>query len=89
VLATISREIITISSHVEVIATAAKDQSAALEEVNGAVNAMDQMTQKNASMVEEATESSRRLAREADDLMALIGQFRLATDRPGDYRRAA
>jgi methyl-accepting chemotaxis protein len=83
VLASISREIVAISGHVEVIATASKDQSAALEEVNGAVNAMDQMTQKNASMVEEATASSRRLAQEADDLMRLIGQFRLA---PAQHR---
>jgi methyl-accepting chemotaxis protein len=77
VLASISEEIISISKHVETIATASQDQSAALQEVNGSVNAMDQMTQKNAAMVEETTEASRQLANEADALMALIEQFRI------------
>ncbi|OWO93853.1 methyl-accepting chemotaxis protein [Rhizobium esperanzae] len=77
VLASISQEIIAISGHVETIATASRDQSAALQEVNGSVNAMDQMTQKNASMVAETTQASRLLAGEADILMALIERFRI------------
>ncbi len=77
VLASISQEIIAISQHVATIATASQDQSAALQEVNGSVNAMDQMTQKNAAMVEETTEASRQLADEADALMSLIRQFRI------------
>jgi methyl-accepting chemotaxis protein len=77
VLASISHEIIAISKHIETIATASADQSAALQEVNGSVNAMDQMTQKNAAMVEETTEQSRQLANEADALMTLIQQFRI------------
>ncbi|ARQ08834.1 methyl-accepting chemotaxis protein [Rhizobium etli] len=80
VLASISQEIIAISGHVETIATASRDQSAALQEVNGSVNAMDQMTQKNASMVAETTQASRLLASEADTLMALIERFRLGAE---------
>ncbi|MBB3353276.1 methyl-accepting chemotaxis protein [Rhizobium sp. BK049] len=80
VLASISQEIIAISGHVETIATASRDQSAALQEVNGSVNAMDQMTQKNASMVAETTQASRLLASEADTLMALIGGFRIGAE---------
>ncbi|MBX5142869.1 HAMP domain-containing protein [Rhizobium lentis] len=80
VLATISQEIIAISGHVETIATASRDQSAALQEVNGSVNAMDQMTQKNASMVAETTQASRLLASEADTLMALIEGFRIGAE---------
>ncbi|MGV4793040.1 methyl-accepting chemotaxis protein [Rhizobium sp. F40D2] len=80
VLATISHEIIAISGHVETIATASRDQSAALQEVNGSVNAMDQMTQKNASMVAETTQASRLLAGEADTLMALIDRFRIIAE---------
>ncbi|MBB3540182.1 MULTISPECIES: methyl-accepting chemotaxis protein [unclassified Rhizobium] len=86
VLATISQEIVAISSHVETIATASQDQSAALQEVNGAVNAMDQMTQQNAAMVEETTEASRKLANEADALMTLVQQFRFEAAQ--DYDRA-
>ncbi|PDV84889.1 methyl-accepting chemotaxis protein [Rhizobium sp. H4] len=80
VLASISHEIIAISGHVETIATASRDQSAALHEVNGSVNAMDQMTQKNASMVAETTQASRLLAGEADTLMALIERFRIGAE---------
>ncbi|MBP2447364.1 methyl-accepting chemotaxis protein [Rhizobium leguminosarum] len=80
VLASISQEIIAISGHVETIATASRDQSAALQEVNGSVNAMDQMTQKNASMVAETTQASRLLAGEADTLMALIERFRIIAE---------
>jgi methyl-accepting chemotaxis protein len=86
VLASISHEIIAISGHVETIATASRDQSAALQDVNSSVNAMDQMTQKNASMVAEATQASRMLAEEADMLMALIEQFRLAESAAGHGR---
>ncbi len=77
VLASISKQIVAISQHVEMIATASRDQSAALHEVNGSVNQMDQMTQQNASMVAETTNASRELAGEADMLMTLVQQFRL------------
>ncbi|WP_026618291.1 methyl-accepting chemotaxis protein [Ensifer sp. WSM1721] len=77
VLASISAEIVSVSQHVEMIATASRDQATALHEVNGSVNQMDQMTQQNASMVEEATATSRALANQADTLMMLVEQFRL------------
>jgi methyl-accepting chemotaxis protein len=89
VLAAISQEIIAISSHVEMIATASQDQSAALQEVNGAVNAMDQMTQQNAAMVEETTEASRQLANEAEALMTLVQQFRFEAAQNYDRVRHA
>jgi methyl-accepting chemotaxis protein len=68
VLASISKQIVAISQHVEMIATASRDQSSALQEVNGSVNQMDQMTQQNASMVADTTNASRELADEADML---------------------
>ncbi|OJG00916.1 methyl-accepting chemotaxis protein [Pararhizobium antarcticum] len=91
VLASISTQIVAISQHVEMIATASSDQSAALSEVNGSVNQMDQMTQQNAAMVEETTQASRQLANEADTLMMLVEQFRLdaATSAPQRHSRAA
>ncbi|WP_411037014.1 methyl-accepting chemotaxis protein [Shinella sp. BYT-45] len=80
VLASISQQIVGISDHVAMIATASRDQSAALQEVNGSVNQMDQMTQQNASMVELTTSASRHLAGQADELMALIAQFRFEAE---------
>jgi methyl-accepting chemotaxis protein len=38
---------------------------------------MDQVTQQNAAMVEQATASSHSLAQEADELARLFGQFRI------------
>eukprot|EP01032_Pedospumella_encystans_P006135 gene6135-7342_t len=55
VLSRIGTQIATISEHVEKIAETSREQSGALHEVNGAVGRMDQMTQQNAAMVEEAT----------------------------------
>lgn len=83
VLETISQEITLVSKHVETIATASQDQSAALQEINGSVNRMDQMTQQNGAMVGETSEASRQLAQEAHALLGLVEQFRFT---PGDGR---
>ena len=89
VLAHISTQIVTISEHVEMIARASHDQAGALQEVNSSVNQMDQMTQKNAAMVEETTAASRELATEADMLLRLIQQFRIDSGATDAYHRAA
>jgi methyl-accepting chemotaxis protein len=57
------------------IAASAQEQATALHEVNTAVNQMDQVTQQNAAMVEETTAASHALAKEAEDLAQLVGQF--------------
>lgn len=62
------------------IANSSKEQSTALEEVNGAVNQMDQVTQQNAAMVEQSTAASYALMNEAEDLNQLVGQFRIGVD---------
>jgi methyl-accepting chemotaxis protein len=59
------------------IAGSAAEQAAGLAEVNTAVNQMDQVTQQNAAMVEEATAASHALASEAEALAQLVGQFRI------------
>jgi methyl-accepting chemotaxis protein len=77
VLAEISVKIVTVSERVEMIASASRDQSVGLAEVNTSVNQMDHMTQKNAAMVEETNAATRQLANEADTLMMLVEQFKL------------
>ncbi|PYE46561.1 methyl-accepting chemotaxis protein [Rhizobium sp. PP-F2F-G20b] len=89
VLASISQQIVTVSQHVDMIATASRDQASALHEVNGSVNQMDQMTQQNATMVDEATTASRNLAEQADTLMQLVEQFRLEPATAHRMGRAA
>ncbi|MGX5718975.1 methyl-accepting chemotaxis protein [Shinella zoogloeoides] len=88
VLASISQQIVTVSQHVDMMATASRDQAAALQEVNGSVNQMDQMTQQNASMVDLTTAASRKLAGDADTLMMLVEQFRLEANEEVLYRAA-
>ena len=77
VLSDISGKIVVISQHVDSITTASRDQAAALSEVNGSVNEMDQMTQKNASVVMQTNDLSQNLAHEANNLMTLVSQFKL------------
>ncbi|WP_439626074.1 HAMP domain-containing methyl-accepting chemotaxis protein [Shinella sp.] len=74
-LQTIVTEVQEINSHVAAIVEAAREQSTGLQEINTAVNTMDQGTQKNAAMVEETTAASHGLASEVQALNALIGRF--------------
>ncbi|MDH4412925.1 MAG: methyl-accepting chemotaxis protein, partial [Rhizobium sp.] len=78
-LRVIGDHVIAINGQLDAIATSAREQSVGLSEVNTAVNQMDQTTQQNASMVEEATAASASLASEADRLRQLISQFQLGT----------
>ncbi|MGD9480708.1 HAMP domain-containing methyl-accepting chemotaxis protein [Shinella sp. G-2] len=74
-LQTIVTEVQEINGHVQAIVEAAREQSTGLSEINTAVNAMDQGTQKNAAMVEETTAASHGLASEVQALNALIARF--------------
>ncbi|WP_037090030.1 methyl-accepting chemotaxis protein [Rhizobium sp. 42MFCr.1] len=81
-LGLIQGHVIKINEHVHSIATAAKEQSTGLSEVSMAVNEMDQVTQRNAAMVEESTAATNRLADEASNLSRLIARFNLGTGGP-------
>lgn len=61
------------------ISASTQEQSTALHEVNTAINQMDQFTQQNAAMVEQSTAASHSLAKEADELSRLVGQFAIGT----------
>jgi Methyl-accepting chemotaxis protein len=66
-----------INDHINSIAKAAREQAAGLQEINSAVNEMDQVTQKNAEMVENTRNVVHRLSGEADLLTKLVSQFSL------------
>jgi methyl-accepting chemotaxis protein len=78
-LARIRDHVVNINESVHQIAAAAKEQSYKLQEVNTAVGQMDQVTQRNAAMVEETTASTNRLADDAVNLARLISHFRIDT----------
>lgn len=74
-LSTISEQVNAINEHIASIATAAGEQTTGLGEINSAVNQMDQVTQQNAAMVEEATAVMHRLAGSAQKLSRMVGRF--------------
>jgi methyl-accepting chemotaxis protein len=65
---------------VATIAASAAEQSTGLREVNTAVNQMDQVTQRNAAMVEETNAASHSLAGKAVELTRMVGRFKTGQD---------
>ena len=62
---------------VDDIANGAQEQATGLQQVNVAVNQMDQTTQENASMAEQSTGASRSLAKETAALSELVSLFKV------------
>ena len=71
-----------LSGVVAEIAASAQEQATGLQQVNTAVNQMDQVTQQNAAMVEEATAASHALAGEAEGLTRLLARFEVGEPAP-------
>ena len=69
-----------INSVVGEIALGAQEQSAAIQQINVAINNMDQTTQQNASMSDEMNAASHSLLQEVSQLIALIEQFNIGKD---------
>ena len=59
------------------ITAASQEQTAGIEQINGAVTQMDQVTQQNAALVEEASAAAQSLQQEAAELAQAVGIFRL------------
>ncbi|MGT2441810.1 methyl-accepting chemotaxis protein [Ensifer adhaerens] len=76
-LGEIEERVLKINDHIHSIATAAREQSTGLSEVSTAVNQMDQVTQQNAAMVEEANAATHKLSGEANNLASLIAYFKV------------
>ncbi|WP_160009560.1 methyl-accepting chemotaxis protein [Rhizobium sp. 18055] len=73
----IGEDVSRIDEHVKSIVTSAREQSVGLNEINTAISQMDQVTQKNAAMVEETNAASHTLATDADNLIQLIKTFKI------------
>jgi methyl-accepting chemotaxis protein len=59
------------------IADASSEQSAGIGQINDGVTSLDQVTQQNAAMVEEATASAESLRTQAEQLAAAVSVFKL------------
>jgi len=73
-------EVSKVNEIVTVIAASSEEQALSLQEVNTAINQMDQVVQQNAAMVEESTAASHHLAEEAETLEKLVAQFQIGAD---------
>ncbi|HEY3330629.1 MAG TPA: methyl-accepting chemotaxis protein [Capsulimonadaceae bacterium] len=58
------------------ISAASQEQSAGIDQVNKAVIQMDEITQQNAALVEEATASSQAMSHRAAELQHLVSRFK-------------
>lgn len=70
-----------VSDVVEEISTASKEQSMGIEEVNRAIALMDEVTQQNAALVEEAQDAVQTLQNQAENLNHAVGVFKLEKSR--------
>ncbi|MBW9055395.1 methyl-accepting chemotaxis protein [Rhizobium mesosinicum] len=73
----IGEDVLRIDGHVKSIVTSAREQSVGLNEINTSISQMDQVTQKNAAMVEETNAASHTLATDAENLTQLVRQFNI------------
>ena len=88
-LAEIVTKVAQIDGLISEIASSSQEQATGLAQVNIAVNQMDQVTQQNAGMVEEATAAAANLSTESRELARLVGQFRTRGDAPRALARRA
>ncbi|MDD2703750.1 MAG: methyl-accepting chemotaxis protein [Acidocella sp.] len=70
-------QVVRLSELITDIAGSTQEQATGLNQVNAAVNQMDQVTQQNAAMVEEASAACHSLTTEAVELARLVGQFQV------------
>jgi len=62
------------------IAAASSEQTSGIEQINMAVSQMDEMTQKNAALVQESTATAGLLQQQADRLSQLVGFFQFVKE---------
>jgi hypothetical protein len=61
-------------------AAATQEQSAGIEQVNKAMMQMDQVTQQNAALVEEAAAASQAIVDQAAQLATLVAKYRVGAE---------
>lgn len=78
-------EVIQINEHVHSIVESAHSQAVGLNEINTAVETLNNSTQQNSAMVEESTAASHELAAESAKLNELLATFRTGKAGAGRY----
>ncbi len=96
-LSGIAKGVQDVAALINEIAGASQEQAAALDEINSAVASMDEMTQKNAALVEETTAAAQSMSGQASDLRQQMSFFKtgaggsrpVSTVQPAPYRSQA
>ena len=78
-----------VSDIVAEIAAASREQSSGIEQVNKAVMQMDEMTQQNAALVEQATAASQSMADQARDLTKMMERYQVGEEGGAAAKPAA
>ncbi|WP_052675651.1 methyl-accepting chemotaxis protein [Agrobacterium arsenijevicii] len=86
-LQTIVADVNEINRHIAGIVDGAREQALGLQEINTAINSIDQGTQQNAAMAEQASAASQTLAWDSDRLTQLLAGFRLSDGHSGASAR--
>ena len=73
----ITREIRRVTDIMGEITAASQEQSKGIGQINQAVTQMDEVTQQNAALVEQAAAAAGALESQASDLKAAVSMFRL------------
>lgn len=84
VLQEIATSVKKVSDIVSEIASASREQSDGIGQVNRALLQMDEMTQQNASLVEEAAAASEAVDAQSEELINLVGYFTLDASKPSN-----
>lgn len=71
------------------IASASQEQSAGIEQVNLAIAQMDQVTQQNASLVEEAAGAADAMQNQAASLAHAVSVFKVGHEGAGQHSAGA
>jgi methyl-accepting chemotaxis protein len=77
------QQVSSVASLIEKISSATAEQTNGLDLVNTSVAEIDQMTQENAALVEEAAAAAESLRGQADRLVHAVSLFKLAGCQPG------
>ncbi len=70
------------------IANSSREQSQGIEQVNRAVTQMDEMTQQNAALVEQAAASSQSIVEQVQALNAMVARYRVGGAAASGYRQS-
>ena len=70
------------------IASSSREQASGIEQVNKAITMMDDVTQQNAALVEEASAAAQALTEQASNLTQLISRYRVGEGSPAETPRA-